>query len=78
MDEDPAKDVPPFAAKHHITYPLVAGTEAMAQAFGGIRALPTTFLIDRQGRIAKKYLGYQGAEVFEQDIQALLAESSES
>lgn len=78
MDDDPAADVPPFAKKHAIPYPLVAGTEAIARAFGGIRALPTTFLIDRQGRIAHKYLGYQDLETFERDIQALLAESSES
>lgn len=78
LDDDGEKAVAPFAQKHQITYPLVIGTDAMAQAFGGVRALPTTFLIDRHGRIAKKYLGYQPPEVFERDIQALLAESSES
>ena len=33
------------------------GSGAVARSFGNVRVTPTTFLIDRQGRIVKHYLG---------------------
>ena len=75
LDEGGEKDVAPFAQQNQINYPLSAtGSQELAQAYGGIRGIPTTFLIDKQGRIAQKYIGYQDKEVFEKEIQALLAE----
>jgi cytochrome c biogenesis protein CcmG/thiol:disulfide interchange protein DsbE len=41
-----------------------------------IENLPTTFLIDRQGRIAKTYIGEVRESVFRSDIERLLAEPS--
>ncbi|MBI4227631.1 MAG: TlpA family protein disulfide reductase [Candidatus Omnitrophica bacterium] len=75
LDDEGESVVAPFARKYKITYPIVLDDGTAAAAFGGIRAIPTTFLIDRAGRIAKKYLGYQRPEVFAQDVQALLTES---
>ncbi len=75
LDQGGEKDVAPFAKQNQINYPLAAaGTQELAQRYGGIRGIPTTFLIDKQGRIAQKYLGYQDKAVFEKEIQALLAE----
>jgi cytochrome c biogenesis protein CcmG/thiol:disulfide interchange protein DsbE len=75
LDEGGEKDVAPFAQQNQINYPLAAaGAQQLAQAYGGVRGIPTTFLIDKQGKIAKKYVGYQDKQVFEKEIQALLAE----
>ncbi len=75
LDEGGEKDVAPFARQNQINYPLSAtGAQQLAQAYGGIRGIPTTFLIDKQGKIAKKYVGYQDKQVFETEIRALLAE----
>lgn len=75
LDDGGEKDVAPFARQNQINYPLVAaGGQELAQRYGGIRGIPTTFLIDKQGRIAKKYIGYQSKEVFEKEIQRFLAE----
>ena len=75
LDDGGEKDVAPFAQENKINYPLSAtGAQELAQAYGGVRGIPTTFLIDKQGRIAQKYIGYQSKEVFEKEIQALLAE----
>jgi len=75
LDDGGEKDVAPFARKNQINYPLsVTGAQELGQRYGGIRGIPTTFLIDKQGRIAKKYIGGQSKEVFETEIQALLKE----
>ena len=74
LDQGGAADVAPFAKEQQINYPLVIGNPQVVEAYGGIRGIPTTFLIDKQGRIAQKYIGYQDKKVFEDQIQALLAQ----
>ncbi|MBI1953558.1 MAG: TlpA family protein disulfide reductase [Candidatus Omnitrophica bacterium] len=66
--------VKPFAASAGINYPVVLGTREVVRAYGGVRGIPTTFVIDRQGGIVRKYVGYQPPEVFERDVKNLLAE----
>ena len=48
----------------------------VVNAYGGIRSIPTAFLVDRSGRIRKRYVGLQPREVFEKDIAPLLAEKA--
>jgi len=73
MDDDPAKVVPPFAAEYRIPYPMLIANENMP--FGGaIAALPTSMLVDAQGRVARRYRGLHTAEEFAPDIERLLAE----
>ena len=57
MDTDGTDGVKDFAREFRIQYPIVMGDEKVAESFGGIIGLPTTFVIDRNGRIAKKYIG---------------------
>jgi len=76
VDNEGESVVAPFVRQQGITYPVILGHDGkLAAAYGGIRGLPTTFVIDRRGRIYKKYVGYQAPEVFERDVTALLAES---
>lgn len=74
VDQDGEAAVRPFAQQNGINYPLAIADQALTEAYGGIRGIPTTFLIDKQGRIAQKYVGGHEKEVFEKEIQALLAE----
>ena len=74
MDDDGWKAVRPFLAeKMKLTYPVVIGDNALAQQFGGIKSLPATLLIDRQGRIAYSHIGVVDRVEFEGEIQELLA-----
>ena len=45
---------------------------AVESAYGGISAIPTTFLIDRQNIIRKKWVGTQSRSTFERAIIPLL------
>lgn len=52
-----ASDIKPDVEKLKIAYPIVVGDEKVEKDFGGVWGFPTTFLLDRQGRILKKYTG---------------------
>ena len=55
-----------------MNYPVGLADDKMQEAFGGIDLLPTTLVIDRQGRIVKKYTGLTGKAEFETEIKPLL------
>lgn len=73
LDEGGAAAVKPFAQRLGINYPIVLATEKMQTAFGEIEAVPTTFIIDRKGRIVGKHLGFVPKETFESEIKPLLS-----
>jgi hypothetical protein len=55
-----------------INYRIVVGNDSTAEKFGGIEALPTTFLIDRDGKIADVHVGLTSKGEFENAIEQLL------
>ena len=61
-----------FVKENGINYTSLMSDAATESAYGGIRSIPTTFLVDREGNIVKKYLGARPTEEFEADIKALL------
>jgi peroxiredoxin len=65
-------DVRPWLEKHPITYPIVVGDANLAQAYGGIHNIPTTFLVDRKGNIAMKHVGGLTEEEFEKMVKKAL------
>ncbi len=52
-----ASDIKPEAEELKIAYPVVVGDQKVEKGFGGIWGFPTTFLVDRQGRIVRKFTG---------------------
>ena len=72
MDTDGTDGVKDFAREYKIQYPLVMGDEKMAESFGGIIGLPTTIIIDRNGKIAKKYVGLPPAADMASVVQELV------
>jgi cytochrome c biogenesis protein CcmG, thiol:disulfide interchange protein DsbE len=63
-----------FATQYRLPYPIAF--PAPAQHFGpGEIAIPTTVLLDRQGRLVKTYTGAVSRSDFAKDVAALLAES---
>lgn len=72
VDRAGEKVVKPFAAKHSINYPLAIADSGLADAFGGVEAIPTTFLIDREGNIRHKKVGAMETDAYEKLITPLL------
>jgi thiol-disulfide isomerase/thioredoxin len=72
VDQDGPKVVQEFAKKFGINYPIVMGDDAVQSAFGGFDAIPTTFLIDREGRIRDRKVGAEPTEEYEKKIASLL------
>lgn len=71
-DEGPAENVKRYAERMHINYPVAIATPEVAQKYGGILALPTSFLLDAQGRVVQKHIGLWNQAYFELEIRALL------
>ena len=74
VDRDGIDVVKSFVEQHQVNYPILMDDRSVTQFYGGISSIPTTFLIDREGRIQKKYVGYRDKSVFEADIKTFLAE----
>ncbi|MBD3272105.1 MAG: redoxin domain-containing protein, partial [Elusimicrobia bacterium] len=72
LDPDRIKAVERFMEEYKINYPVVIGNMKVTALYGGISAIPTTFVLTRNGGIYKKYVGYRNRSVFEKDIKALL------
>jgi cytochrome c biogenesis protein CcmG/thiol:disulfide interchange protein DsbE len=65
-----------FMQKQPMNYVNVLATAEVARAYGGIRSIPTAFLVDRDGRIRQSYVGLQRPEVLEHAVKELLAEKA--
>jgi thiol-disulfide isomerase/thioredoxin len=71
-DDDPPVEVLKFARKQGMTYPIVMATGELIDAYGGVPALPTSFLIDTQGRVVQKHSGLYPIEAYDLEIRSLL------
>lgn len=74
IDADGWQSVRPFVAAKKINYPMVVDGGEVEHRYGGLEAIPTTFLIDRSGRIAATHVGVIPKADYEAEIQTLLAE----
>lgn len=61
-----------FAEANGMNYPIVMADDEVAEAFGGFDALPTTFLISREGRILHRKVGAAPHEEYERLVQQAL------
>ena len=68
-----ANDVVPFMEQFGINYPVVKGDMNVTQQYGGIRSIPTSFVIDRRGFIISRHVGLVPIETLREDIEKALA-----
>ncbi|MCL2590478.1 MAG: TlpA family protein disulfide reductase [Betaproteobacteria bacterium] len=74
MDYDPEAQVRTYAAKAALPFKVALDTDGEAAlSFKDVRMTPTTFLIDRQGRIVHKYLGKPDFGALHALLEELLA-----
>jgi thiol-disulfide isomerase/thioredoxin len=72
VDVDDAAEVQSFAESSGINYPVAVAPIELRMQYGGITALPTSFLIDPEGRVVQKHVGLSDPILYELEIRALL------
>ena len=81
MDDDGKAAVDPFVKTTHfdvdgqqltMNYPIVLGNDDLAAKFGGLLGLPTSIVISRDGKIAKRYIGLANEADLKKQIESLL------
>jgi thiol-disulfide isomerase/thioredoxin len=81
MDEEGKSEVAPFVAKERfdvngqklpMTYPILLGSDAMAEKFGGLLGYPTSILISRDGKVIKRITGLISYEEISKAIESQL------
>ena len=78
MDDGDQKDVEKFAAENSINYPVLFGKDSVADQYGGISYLPTTFYIDRNGVVLNRVFGQAGRDEIEQDVKRAIDSKAHS
>jgi thiol-disulfide isomerase/thioredoxin len=70
--EDDPRELRDFYRKYRMNYPVVPSDLKIADAFGGVLGLPTTFVIGRDNLIHGKHSGATDFSVIEKEVVALL------
>lgn len=70
-DEAPREAVKAFLAEYNVNYPVAMTTPELAKIFRGVSALPTTFILDREGKLAQRHVGLLNAQQTELETQVL-------
>jgi thiol-disulfide isomerase/thioredoxin len=71
QDSGSPEEVRRFAVQHGMNYPSVLSSPEIEKLFPGVYALPTTFILDRDGRLAQKHIGILNAARTELETQTL-------
>ncbi|MDX2153527.1 MAG: redoxin domain-containing protein [Bryobacteraceae bacterium] len=72
MDEEGWEIVRPYIQEKKVNYRVLVGNDSTAELYGGVASLPTTFLIDREGRIASTHVGLVSKSDYQNEINELV------
>ncbi|MBK8062792.1 MAG: TlpA family protein disulfide reductase [Betaproteobacteria bacterium] len=75
MSYDHPNQVAEFARQRQLPFKVAIDTDgSIARQFGNVRVTPTTYLLDKKGRVIKTYLGEPKVEEFHALLEKALAE----
>lgn len=66
------KKVSDFAESYKINYPVLFHNIEVVYAYGGIQSIPTTFILDKEGRVIQGFAGYRPMSYFKSIIDPLI------
>ena len=72
VDDDDRDAIKKFVGEFAINYPVALATNDLRLQYGGIPALPTSFVLDATGRTVQKHEGLRDPLLYETEIRALL------
>lgn len=73
IDMDGDTVVKEFVDEMNINYPILIDDGEIANAFGGVFALPTTFVVDKQGKITHRTIGLFPVDSIKEELAAMIA-----
>lgn len=71
VDEGPADGVKKFVTEHQMNYPVAIVNKEIEQLFGGVTAIPSTFVLTTDGRMVQRHIGQLNAIGIEQEVRVL-------
>lgn len=71
IDTRPASEVAAFAQQYHVNYPVAVVGDEVVQAFGGVPAVPSTFVVSPAGKMMQRHVGLLDAVRTEQEVRVL-------
>jgi peroxiredoxin len=74
MDDTSEQEIARFAKDMGVNYPVLLGKESVGDAYGGVIHLPTTFYIDRSGKIVDRVEGLHSRHDIEESVKEALAQ----
>jgi thiol-disulfide isomerase/thioredoxin len=74
MDDASNEEIAKFVQQMGVNYPILIGEESVGQKYGGVGVLPTTFFIDRDGKLIYREFGLQSRSVFVDHIKKALSQ----
>ena len=72
VDDDDQDAIKKFVAEFGINYPVAVATDEIRFQYGGIPALPTSFVLDTEGRVVQKHEGLRDPVLYEVEVRSLL------
>ncbi|MBI5576076.1 MAG: TlpA family protein disulfide reductase [Deltaproteobacteria bacterium] len=72
LDTDTRSTLPQFLVQNRIEYRILIGDVAAVRAYGGVRSIPTTFFVGKDGKIRNVHVGYIDKDSFEREVRKLL------
>ncbi|MBI5207459.1 MAG: TlpA family protein disulfide reductase [Candidatus Firestonebacteria bacterium] len=72
LDNDGKAVLESFIKEHGINYPVLLGNNEVTRLYGGIRGIPTTFIINKNRDIVQSFIGFRDKAIFENEIKKLL------
>jgi len=73
-DEDDPDEVRRFILRSGINYRVAMASDEVRRDYGGVAALPTSFVIDAEGRIVQKHVGLNDPTIYELEVKAMLGQ----
>jgi peroxiredoxin len=71
-DEEGWEIVKPYIEKKKVNYRVAIASGDVTELYGGVESLPTTFVIDKEGRVASAHVGLVSKSVYVSEIEQLL------
>jgi len=77
MDDEGWAAVKPFMEELGINYRVLMGNDTVTLLYGGVDSLPTSFVIDRAGKVANVHIGLVSKSNYENDLKELFQSSAQ-